>query len=35
MIDLLAHNSHIMKEKGLLMYNKKRENFSIPPLSGE
>ncbi|PZQ96248.1 MAG: hypothetical protein DI539_30305, partial [Flavobacterium psychrophilum] len=34
MIDLLAHNSHIMKEKGLLIYEKKRENFSIPPLSG-
>ncbi len=34
MIDLLAHNSHIMREKGLLIYEKKRENFSIPPLSG-
>ncbi|PQV62030.1 hypothetical protein CLV53_101305 [Sediminibacterium magnilacihabitans] len=34
MIDLLAHNSYIMKEKRLLIYEKKRENFSIPPLSG-
>jgi site-specific DNA recombinase len=34
MIDLLSHNSQIMSEKGLLVYEKKRENFSIPPLSG-
>ena len=34
MIDELAHNYLIMKEKGLLIYEKKRENFSIPPLSG-
>ena len=34
MIDLLAHNTHIMREKGLLIYEKKRGNFSIPPLSG-
>ena len=34
MIDLLSHNSQIMSEKGLLIYEKKRENFSIPPLSG-
>jgi site-specific DNA recombinase len=34
MIDELAHNSLIMRDKGLLIYEKKRENFSIPPLSG-
>ncbi|PLK42489.1 hypothetical protein C0V77_21010 [Emticicia sp. TH156] len=35
MIDLLSHNCLIMREKGLLDYQKKkRENFSIPPLSG-
>jgi site-specific DNA recombinase len=34
MMELFTHNSHIMNEKGLLIYKKKRENFSIPPLSG-
>lgn len=34
MIDLLSHNCLIMREKGLLDYQKKRGNFSIPPLSG-
>lgn len=34
MIDLLAHNAHIMKEKELLVYEKKWGNFEVPPLSG-
>ena len=34
MIDLLAHNSDKMRELRLLDYTKKRENFSILPLSG-
>ncbi len=35
MIEELSHNSLIMKEKGLLIYEKKRGNFEAPPLSGE
>lgn len=34
MIDLLSHNSHVMREKGVLIYKKRRGNFSIPPPSG-
>ncbi len=34
MLDELAHNHLIMKEKGLLVYDKKRENLAIPPSSG-
>jgi site-specific DNA recombinase len=34
MIDELSHNSLVMKGKGLLIYEKKRENLAIPPLSG-
>ena len=34
MIDLLSFNHLLMKEKGLLLYNKKRDDFSIIPSSG-
>jgi len=34
MIDSLYHNRLIMKEKGLLVCNKKRDDFSIIPSSG-
>ena len=34
MMKILSHNSLEMKEKGLLVYEKKRDNFSIIPLSG-
>jgi hypothetical protein len=34
MIDLLSRNHLLMKEKGLLLYNKKRDDFSIIPSSG-
>nr|MBP7470439.1 recombinase family protein [Flavobacterium sp.] len=34
MIDSLSHNHLIMKEKGLLVCNKKRDDFSIIPSSG-
>jgi hypothetical protein len=34
MIEELAHNYLKMKEKPLLIYEKKRENFSILPLCG-
>ena len=34
MIDSLSHNRLIMKEKGLLVCNKKRDDFSIIPSSG-
>ena len=34
MIDLLPRNHLLMKEKGLLLYNKKRDDFSIIPSSG-
>jgi site-specific DNA recombinase len=34
MIEELSDNSLIMRDKNLLIYEKKRENFSIPPLSG-
>ena len=34
LIDSLSHNHLIMKEKGLLVCNKKRDDFSIIPSSG-
>ncbi len=34
MIDELAHNHLIMRDRNLLIYEKKRENLTIPPLSG-
>lgn len=34
MLEVLSHNSQVMREKGLLIYEKKREIFSNPPLSG-
>ncbi|MGA9638208.1 recombinase family protein [Flavobacterium sp.] len=34
MLDLLSRNHLLMKEKGLLLYNKKRDDFSIIPSSG-
>jgi len=34
MINLFTHNSLEMKEKGCLVYEKKRDDFSIIPLSG-
>lgn len=35
MIDELAHNELIMKEEGLLIYERERGNHVVPPLSGE
>ena len=34
MLEILSHNSKVMKEKGLLIYEKKRETSSNSPLSG-
>ncbi|WP_196831314.1 hypothetical protein [Flavobacterium sp. CG_9.1] len=34
MIDIMSRNHLMMKEKGLLVYNKKRDDFSIIPPSG-
>ncbi len=35
MMDMLSHNSLLMKEKGYLIYEKKRDNLTIIPSSGE
>ena len=35
MIDILAHNSLLMKEKGYLIYEKKKDNLAIIPSSGD
>lgn len=35
MMNILSHNHLIMKEKGCLVYEKKRDDFSIIPLSGD
>ena len=35
MMDLLSHNSLLMSEKGYLIYEKKRDNQQVIPLSGE
>lgn len=35
MMDMLAHNSLLMKEKGYLIYEKKRDDLAIIPSSGE
>ncbi len=35
MMDMFTHNSLLMKEKGYLIYEKKRDDFSIIPSSGE
>ncbi len=35
MMELFAHNSLLMKERGFLIYEKKRDNHTIIPLSGE
>lgn len=34
MLDLFSHNASKMEEKGLLIYNKKRDNLSTIPQSG-
>ncbi len=31
MMDMLSHNSLLMKEKGYLIYEKKRDNLAIIP----
>jgi hypothetical protein len=33
-LDGLAHNTFKMKEEGVLIYEKERENFSVLPSSG-
>ncbi len=35
MMEMFSHNSLLMKEKGCLVYEKKRDDFSIIPSSGE
>ncbi len=35
MMEMFSHNSLLMKEKGCLTYEKKRDDFSIIPSSGE